>query len=136
MTAQSVVTLLHSHALFLVRMGVHVVTAAVVNCVSAADGTQLELWQSSVLGKKPSSVHLPVCGRANAKRDGTRAETRIGLSAKRTSPFQLAGGGQFSQLLAVEECGVWMQDDWLPTPFASFPFTSSPVRLRVPSDPA
>ena len=45
-------------------------------------------------------------------------------------------GRQFSQLLAVEECGVWMQDDWLPTPFASFPFTSPPVRLRVPSDPA
>jgi len=26
------------------------------------------------------------------KRDGTRAETRFGLSAKRTSPFKLAGG--------------------------------------------
>ena len=45
-------------------------------------------------------------------------------------------GGQFSRLLAVEECAVWTQDDWLPTPFASFPFTSPPVRLRVPSDPA
>ena len=33
-----------------------------------------------------------VMRRANAKRDGTRAETRIGLSAKRTSPFQSAGG--------------------------------------------
>ena len=30
--------------------------------------------------------------RANAKRDGTSAETRIGLSAKRTSPIQSAGG--------------------------------------------
>jgi len=40
------------------------------------------------------------------KRDGTRAETRFGLSAKRTSPFKLAGrgGGQFSGLLAVEVC--------------------------------
>ena len=27
-----------------------------------------------------------------------------------------------------------MQDYWLPTPFASFPFTSPPVRRRVPSD--
>jgi len=26
-----------------------------------------------------------------------------------------------------------MQDYWLPTPFASFPFTSPPVRHRVPS---
>ena len=28
-----------------------------------------------------------------------------------------------------------MQDYWLPTPFASFPFTSPPVRHRVPSHP-
>jgi hypothetical protein len=39
-----------------------------------------------------------------AKRDGTSAETRTGLSAKRTSRFKTAGG-QFSRLLAVEECG-------------------------------
>ena len=39
------------------------------------------------------------------KRDGTRAETRFGLSAKRPSPFKLArGGGQFSLLLAAELC--------------------------------
>ena len=31
--------------------------------------------------------------RARLKRDGTRAETRFGLSVKRTSPFKLAGGG-------------------------------------------
>jgi len=30
-------------------------------------------------------------GRARSKRDGTRAETRFGLSAKRTSPFKSAG---------------------------------------------
>ena len=41
---------------------------------------------------------------AESEREGTRAETRIGLSAKRTSPFKSAGG-QFSRLLAVEECG-------------------------------
>ena len=29
--------------------------------------------------------------RARSKRDGTRAETRFGLSAKRTSPFKSAG---------------------------------------------
>jgi len=45
-------------------------------------------------------------GRARSKRDCTCAETRFGLSAKRTSPFKSAGGGgQFSRLLAVEECG-------------------------------
>jgi len=30
-------------------------------------------------------------GRVQTERDGTRAETRFGLSAKRTSPFILAG---------------------------------------------
>jgi len=29
---------------------------------------------------------------SKVKRDGTRAETRFGLSAKRMSPFKLAGG--------------------------------------------
>jgi len=52
---------------------------------------------------------------------------------------------QFSRLLAAEVCAsaVVMLDRrcshtvhecWLPTPFASFPFTSPPVLRRVPSD--
>jgi len=44
---------------------------------------------------------------AHLKRDGTRAENRFGLSAKRMSPFKLVGkggGGQFSRLLAAEMC--------------------------------
>jgi hypothetical protein len=53
-------------------------------------------------------------------------------------------GRQFSLLLAAEVCAsavvmldtpryevVW--EYWLPTPFAGFPFTSPPVRHRVPS---
>ena len=53
-------------------------------------------------------------------------------------------GRQFSRLLAAEVCAsavvmldtpcsevVW--EYWLPTPFVSFPFTSPPVRHRVPS---
>ena len=54
-------------------------------------------------------------------------------------------GCQFSRLLAAEVCAsaVVMLDRpcsdtvyecWLPTPFASFPFTSLPVLRRVPSD--
>ena len=35
------------------------------------------------------------------KCDGTHAETRFRLSAKRTSPFKSAGGRQFSRLLAA-----------------------------------
>ena len=34
-------------------------------------------------------MEMPV--RLRLKRDGTRAETRFGLSAKRTSPFKSAG---------------------------------------------
>ena len=41
---------------------------------------------------------------AGLKHDGTHAETRFGLSAKWTSPFKSAGGGQFSRLLAAEKC--------------------------------
>ena len=36
--------------------------------------------------------------------DGTRAENRFLLSAKRTSPFKSARGRQFSRLLAAEVC--------------------------------
>ena len=38
------------------------------------------------------------------KCDGTRAETRFRLSAKRTSPFKSVVGRQFSRLLAAEVC--------------------------------
>ena len=41
------------------------------------------------------------------KRDGTHAETRIGLSAKRTSPFQSAGGSVQS---TTGSRGVWSVD--------------------------
>ena len=57
-------------------------------------------------------------------------------------------GCQFSRVLAFLECGSaendcsntgWTvpsqaEDCWLPTPFASFPFTSPPERRRVPPD--
>jgi hypothetical protein len=42
-------------------------------------------------------------GRLHFKYDGTRAETKFRLSAKRTSPFKSAGR-QFSRLLAAEVC--------------------------------
>ena len=42
--------------------------------------------------------------RGQLKCDGTRAETRFRLSAKRTSRFKSAEGRQFSRLLAAEVC--------------------------------
>ena len=44
--------------------------------------------------------------RARLKRDGTRAETKFGLSAKRTSPFKLAGGGRRSVQSTTGSRGV------------------------------
>jgi len=46
----------------------------------------------------------PIRGRGQLKCDGTRAETRFRLSAKRTSPFKSAWRRQFSRLLAAEVC--------------------------------
>ena len=42
--------------------------------------------------------------RPRLKRDGTRAETRFRLWAKRTSLFKSTGWRQFSRLLAAEVC--------------------------------
>ena len=87
------------------------------------------------------------CRRLRLKCDGTRAETRFGLSAKRTSPFKSAGasvqsitgsrdvrisgsnGGYTKFRGSMKRCEGY----WLPTPFVSFPFTSPSVRHRVPS---
>jgi len=81
------------------------------------------------------------------KCDGTSAKTRFGLSVKRTSPFKSArasvqsiagsrgvcisgsNAGYTKFRGSVKRC----EGDWLPIPFASFPFTSPPVRHRVPS---
>ena len=49
-----------------------------------------------LVGKKKRVVIAPkrtLSSGARLKRDGTRVETRFGLSAKGTNPFKLAGGG-------------------------------------------
>jgi len=51
---------------------------------------------------KSRSCH--VWCRVRLKCDGTRAETRFRLSAKRSNPFKSAGGRQFNRLLAAEVC--------------------------------
>ena len=63
-------------------------------------------------GKVVSSTYRPpylippadTTGRGHFECDGTRAETRFRLSAKRTSPLKSGGGSRFSQLLAAEVC--------------------------------
>ena len=82
-------------------------------------------------------------GRAETERDGTRAETRFGFPAKRTSPFISAGvsvhsaagsrGVRISGSNAGQTVSDTVHDCWLLPPFAFFPFTSPPVRFRVPS---
>ena len=79
--------------------------------------------------------------------DGTRAETRFRPLVKRTSPFKSAGASVLSTIgsrgLSISgsngsNAGYTMFRGscvryCLPTPFASFPFTSPSVRHRVPS---
>jgi len=86
-------------------------------------------------------------GIARSKGDGTRAGTRFDLSAKRTGPFKLAGtsvqsttGSRGVRISGSNGSNAgytmfWgrVQDYWLPAPLACFPFTSPPVRHRVPS---
>ena len=44
-------------------------------------------------------LHVVYCaGKARSKRDGTRAETGFGLSAKRSNPFKSARGGGVSSV--------------------------------------
>ena len=47
--------------------------------------------QASASGRSLVQRSPTNCGRPRLKRDGTRAETRFRLSAKRTSPFKSAG---------------------------------------------
>ena len=82
----------------------------------------------------------------NAERDGTRAETRIRLSPKRTSPFksvrasvQSTTGSRGVRISSSNGSNagqntfrVKVELYWLLTPFACFPFTSPPVRHHVP----
>ena len=91
-------------------------------------------------------VSIPQC-RARLKCDGTRAETRFDLSGKRTNLFKSAGESVHSTTgsRGVRISGsngsnagytmLWgrVKDYWLPTPLVCFPFTSPPVRHRVPS---
>jgi len=86
-------------------------------------------------------------GTARLKRDGARAETSFGLSAKRASPFKSAGvsvqsttGSRGVRISCSNGSNAEytmfrgrVQDHWLPTPLACFPFTSPTVRHRVPS---
>ena len=77
------------------------------------------------------------------KCDGTRAETKFRLSAKRASPFKSAGAsfqsttGSRGVRISGSNAGYIKsrasEGYWLPPPFDSFPFTSLPVHHRVPS---
>ena len=89
------------------------------------------------------TLQRTAAGIARAERDGTRAETRFRLSPKRKSPFKSEGasvqstagsrGVRISGSNTDKPRSEGVCEYWLPTPFASFPFASPPVRHRVPS---
>jgi len=94
-----------------------------------------------------SPSFIVICCRLRLKCDGTCAETRFRLSARRTSTFKSAGvvsSVDYWQescthqsagfVLLVQDCVLQSNDAyWLPSPFSCFPFTALPVRHRVPS---
>jgi hypothetical protein len=94
---------------------------------------------NTLCGQNVELLNVKPGGRRRLKCDGTRAETRFRLSAKRTSPFKSAGAsvqsttGRWGVRISGSNTGYTMSRGSLPTPFASFPFTSPPVRHRVPS---
>ena len=113
--------------------------------------TEHHLWESALFIEEIIRNTLILCGqneqnkqcRLRLKRDGTRAETRFRLSPKRTSPFKLAGAsvpstaGSRGVCISVSNADTprseVVGEYWLHTPFASFPFTSPPVRHRASS---
>ena len=66
---------------------------ALTPCLSLPQSSQSQAGGLSVLGVQ--RFKGADRGIAESEHEGTRAETRTGLSAKRTSPFKSAGG-QFS----------------------------------------
>ena len=87
----------------------------------------------------------PILCRARLKRDGTREETRVGLSAKWTIPFELTKfsiysiNGSRGVRISGSNAGYTMfwgsvQDYWEHTPRACYPFISpigkSPCAFR------
>jgi len=107
----------------------------------------LNRWGASVQSTTGNRGVRISGSRLRLKCDGTRTETRFRLSAKRTSLFKLAGGVSSVDywqascahqpagfVLLVRACVLLSCDAyWLPTPASCFPFTSPPVRHRVPS---
>ena len=84
------------------------------------------------------------CSRLRLKCDGTRPETRFRLSAKRTSPFKSAGASVQSTAgsrvvrISGSNAGYTMfrvsvKSTGYPRHSPFSPFTSPPVRHRVPS---
>ena len=117
-------------------------------------------WTSQCIFPRNSRVQMILCAmlhgiahsiicRLLLKCDGTRAETRFCISAKRTSPFKSARGEGFSSVdcwqascahqpagfvLLVRACVLQSCDAyWLPTQLSCFPFTSPSMRHRMPS---
>ena len=97
------------------------------------EGPRFSVPVKTGTGPHPASCTI---GRLCLKCDGTRAETRFCLSAKWTSPFKSAGAsvqsttGSRGMRISGSNAGYTKfrgsEGYWLPTPFASFPFTSPP----------
>jgi len=90
-------------------------------------------------GRPPDRQLRSTTPRMHLKCDGTRAETRFRLSAKRTSPFKSAGAsvqstaGSRSVRICGSNAGYTMFRGSTKGTGYLLPFSSLPVRHRVPS---
>ena len=113
------------------------------SCSSSSSSSSISSSSSSSSSSNSSSSSSSI--RLCLKCDDTRAETRFRLSAKRTSPFKSARGalvqsttGSRGVRISVSSAGYTMfrgsvkSTGYTPTPSASLPFTSPPVRHRLP----
>ena len=89
---------------------------------------------------RPRDLQLDAAGRGQLKCDGTRAETRFRLSAKRTSPFRSAGAsiqsttGSRGVRISGSNAGYTMfRGSVKGTCYPLHSPVSPPVRHRVPS---
>ena len=131
-----------SHTACVTRFNPFLWVSHIMYCLFPKHATYFSLPQTPSPGlelKKPSTTWVDCVWNALAYAQKTdfvfRRKRRAHLNRR---------GRQFSRLLAAEvyasavvmldtPCSVVVWMYWVPTPFASFPFTSPPLRHRVPS---
>jgi len=108
----------------------------------------LVIWRCVILTEVTRACYMTIrkCWTRRYSSCGTwwhKRRNQISSFPETDESIQIGGGRQFSRLLAAQVCASALEmldiprsevawEYWLSIPFASFPFTSPPVRHRVP----